>query len=97
MAEGMAPPRSFQVIQDAYRTMYQRAIDPNFWVNLPKSGDWKKLGIYAIEAYGLFHIGQMVSSIGLASSCGYTDTLEQVGRRHIVGYKIDKKTKAEHH
>lgn len=60
VAEGLAPPRSLQVVQDAYRTMYQRAIDPTFWTNLPKSGDWQKLGIYAIEAYGLFHIGQMV-------------------------------------
>jgi F-type H+-transporting ATPase subunit g len=60
LAEGLAPPRSLQVIQDAYKTMYARAIDSNWWTNLVKSGEWQKTAIYAIEAYGIFHIGQMV-------------------------------------
>lgn len=61
VAEGLAPPRSVQVIQDAYKTMYARAIDANWWTNLVKSGEWQKTAIYAVEAYGIFHIGQMVS------------------------------------
>lgn len=39
-----------------------------------QSGEWKKYGIYAIEAYGIMKIGEMI------------------GRRHIVGYKLDEKT-----
>ena len=69
IAEGLAPPRSLQVIQDAYKTMYARAIDANWWTNLAKSGEWQKTAIYAIEAYGIFHIGQMVSVINSFETC----------------------------
>lgn len=69
IAEGLAPPRSLQVIQDAYKTMYARAIDANWWTNLAKSGEWQKTAIYAIEAYGIFHIGQMVSISTLLGRC----------------------------
>lgn len=62
IAEAMAPPKSFNTIQEAYKTMYSRAIDGNYWTNLVNSGEWKKFGIYALEAYGIFTIGEMVSS-----------------------------------
>lgn len=117
VAEGLAPPRSLQVIQDAYKTIYARAIDPNYWTGLLKSGEWKKVAVYAVEAYGIFHIGQMVSeewhvlyaSPGSAASLSPVTTVmgiltldftsAQIGRRHLVGYKIDKKPRPEgdHH
>lgn len=108
LAEGLAPPRSLQVIQDAYKTMYARAIDSNWWTNLVKSGEWQKTAIYAIEAYGIFHIGQMVRistffrSLNLGSlrltHLLFLILITQIGRRHIVGYKIDKKTAhGDHH
>jgi hypothetical protein len=60
IAEGMAPPKSFSVVQEAYKTMYARAIDPNFWSKMVNNGDWKKFAIYSIEVYGIFTIGEMV-------------------------------------
>lgn len=61
IAEGMAPPRSFSTIQEAYQTMYSRAIDANFWSKMYNNGDWKKFAIYSLEVYGIFTIGEMVS------------------------------------
>ncbi|PWN90634.1 hypothetical protein FA10DRAFT_229829 [Acaromyces ingoldii] len=71
IAEGMAPPK-LQAIQEAYRTMYARAVDANWWTGIVNNGEWKRLALYAVEAYGIFNIGEMI------------------GRRHIVGYKVDK-------
>lgn len=62
IAEAMAPPKSFGVIRDAYQTMYSRAIDPNYWTKMANNGEWKKFAIYAIEVYGIFSIGEMVSA-----------------------------------
>jgi F-type H+-transporting ATPase subunit g len=31
-----------------------------FAQNLYKSGEWKRYGIYAVEAYGIFKLGEMI-------------------------------------
>lgn len=59
-------------VTEAFRTMYARASDVNYWARIYNNGEWKKLAVYAAEAYGIFTIGEMI------------------GRRHIVGYKINK-------
>lgn len=61
VAEGLAPPRSFGVVQDAYKTLYERASNPNYWSQIWNNGEWRKVAIYAVEAYGIFTIGEMVS------------------------------------
>ena len=53
-------------------SFFNSAKDLGFWRNLYESGQWKKVGIYAVEAYGIFKIGEMI------------------GRRHVVGYKLDE-------
>ncbi|UZJ54021.1 hypothetical protein CBS101457_003341 [Exobasidium rhododendri] len=60
IAEGLAPPKTFKTFSDAYKTMYERTIDPNFWTKLYNSGDWKKFAIYSLEVYGIFTIGEMI-------------------------------------
>lgn len=60
IAEGLAPPKSINVIREAYQAMYTRAIDPNYWTKMVNSGEWKKFAVYAVEAYGIFTIGEMV-------------------------------------
>lgn len=61
IAESLAPPKSFAAVQEAYQTMYNRAKDASFWQRLVQTGEWKKFAIYAVEAYGIWTIGEMVS------------------------------------
>ncbi|KAH8921327.1 hypothetical protein BT69DRAFT_1335663 [Atractiella rhizophila] len=71
IAEALSPPRSLQAFRDGWGTIYGNASSLKWWKSAVESGEWKRVGIYAIEAYGIFHIGQMI------------------GRRHIVGYKLN--------
>ncbi|KAJ4483854.1 mitochondrial ATP synthase g subunit-domain-containing protein [Lentinula aciculospora] len=70
-AEGLSPPSSVDVVRSAYRTMWTNATSRAFWQKVVSNGEIARLGVYAVEAYGIFKIGEMV------------------GRRSIVGYKLD--------
>jgi len=70
-AENLKPPTSLDAVKDAYLTLWSRARNPQYWRDVLRSGEWTKLGIYALEAYGIFKIGEII------------------GRRHLVGYKLD--------
>jgi len=71
VAESLAPPTSFSTITSAYQTLWARASNPGYWREILKNGDWQRVGVYAVEAYGIFKIGEIL------------------GRRHLVGYKLD--------
>lgn len=68
IAESLAPPKSFAVVRESLQTLYRRAIDASYWQRLLQSGEWKKVGIYAVEAYGIFTIGEMVSAAKRATA-----------------------------
>lgn len=68
IAESLAPPRSLEQITQAYRSLWKQGSSPQWWRETLNSGEWKKVGIYALEAYGIFHIGEM---IGRRSIVGY--------------------------
>jgi len=70
-AERLAPPTSLSQITSVYKQLYSSAISIPFWRELWMSGQWTKVAIYGLEAYGIFHIGEMI------------------GRRHIIGYKLE--------
>lgn len=70
-AERLAPPTSLSQITSVYKQLYSNAISIPFWRELWTSGQWTKVAIYGLEAYGIFHVGEMI------------------GRRHIIGYKLD--------
>ncbi|CAE6487092.1 unnamed protein product [Rhizoctonia solani] len=71
VAEGLAPPTSVEAFTSAYRTLLERAKNPAYWREIAQSGEWAKVALYGVEAYGIFHIGEII------------------GRRHIVGYKLN--------
>jgi len=71
LAERLQPPTSFSTIQSAYQTLWSRASNPSYWREILRNGEWQRVGVYALEAYGIFKIGEMI------------------GRRHIVGYKVE--------
>jgi F-type H+-transporting ATPase subunit g len=66
--ESLAPPKSLSEITQAYRVLWEQASSVQWWRNALESGEWQKVGIYALEAYGIFHIGEM---IGRRSIVGY--------------------------
>ncbi|KAJ7261719.1 mitochondrial ATP synthase g subunit-domain-containing protein [Mycena haematopus] len=53
-------PRSASTWRTAYETLYRRATDPAYWRGIVQSGEIAKVGIYAVEAYGIFKIGEII-------------------------------------
>jgi len=68
VAERLQPPTSLSAIQNAYSTIWARASNPSYWRGVLQSGEWMKLSVYALEAYGIFKIGEIV---GRRSLVGY--------------------------
>ncbi|QRV89744.1 F1F0-ATP synthase G subunit [Ceratobasidium sp. AG-Ba] len=60
IAEKLAPPTSAEAFTTAYRTLYEHARNPEYWKGIARSGEWARVALYGIEAYGIFHIGQMI-------------------------------------
>lgn len=60
IAEKLAPPTNPQAIRDAYEEFYRKASDASWWRSILESGDWKRIALYALEAYGIFTIGEMI-------------------------------------
>lgn len=56
IAENLAPPRSLSTVVDAYRTIWARARDPAYLRSLLSTGEWARLAIYGVEAYGIFKV-----------------------------------------
>jgi F-type H+-transporting ATPase subunit g len=66
--ESLAPPKSVSEVQTAYKSLWEQASNAQWWKTTLENGQWKKVGIYALEAYGIFHIGEIV---GRRSIVGY--------------------------
>lgn len=56
VAERMQPPTSVNTVLNAYSTIWARVTNPTYWREIVRSGDWAKIGIYALEAYGIFKV-----------------------------------------
>ncbi|KPV76408.1 uncharacterized protein RHOBADRAFT_42739 [Rhodotorula graminis WP1] len=71
VAEKMSPP-SFAQVSYTFRQFAHNAPNMSWWGSMLSNGAYKRVLVYAIEAYGIFKIGEMV------------------GRRHVVGYRLDE-------
>ena len=60
LAENLRPPTSLDVVLGAYKSAFNAARNPAWWRETLRSGYWAKLGIYALEAYGIFKIGEII-------------------------------------
>ncbi|KAI0261181.1 mitochondrial ATP synthase g subunit-domain-containing protein [Gloeopeniophorella convolvens] len=67
-AERLQPPRSLDAVRSAYSTLFARGSSVTFWREAVRSGEWARIGVYAVEAYGVFKIGEIV---GRRSLVGY--------------------------
>ena len=57
VAERLQPPTSLSAFQNAYSTMWSRTSSPTYWRTLFKTGEFVRVGVYALEAYGIFKVG----------------------------------------
>ena len=57
VAERLQPP-SMSAVQNAYSTLWSHATNPTYLRELVRSGDYAKVGVYALEAYGIFKVSQ---------------------------------------
>ncbi|GAA5847358.1 hypothetical protein JCM3766R1_004689 [Sporobolomyces carnicolor] len=58
-AEKLSPP-SFSSVSYAYQQFFRQAPHMSFWQKLYQSGEYKRWILYAVEAYGIFSIGEMI-------------------------------------
>ncbi|KAF5380517.1 hypothetical protein D9615_004743 [Tricholomella constricta] len=65
--EGLAPP-SLSTVQGAYKTLWSRATNLGYMREITANGQLARVGVYAVEAYGIFKIGEIV---GRRSLVGY--------------------------
>lgn len=65
VAERLAPPSSFAEVKTAYSTIFQQAIDVGKLRELLRSGTWAKVGIYGLEAYGIFKVCVLLGVAGV--------------------------------
>ena len=54
-AENLSPP-SLGAIQTAYSTIISRAVSPAFWREAVVSGEILRIGVYGLEAYGIYKV-----------------------------------------
>ncbi|KAJ7512726.1 mitochondrial ATP synthase g subunit-domain-containing protein [Mycena galericulata] len=56
----LQPPKDVATVRTAYETLYRRATDASYWRSIVQNGEIAKVGIYALEAYGIFKIGEII-------------------------------------
>ena len=56
IAERLQPPTSLSTIRSAYSTLWARASNPAYWREIAQSGELARVGVYAVEAYGIFKV-----------------------------------------
>lgn len=54
-AENLSPP-SLGAIQTAYSTIISCAVSPAFWREAVVSGEILRIGVYGLEAYGIYKV-----------------------------------------
>ncbi|ORY24669.1 mitochondrial ATP synthase g subunit-domain-containing protein [Naematelia encephala] len=59
-AEGLAPPLDISTWANAYSHIFARATKPSFYREALQTGAWAGLGVAALEAYGIFRLGEII-------------------------------------
>ena len=55
-AERLQPPTSFGAVLGTYSTLLARARSIGYWRDVVKTGEYARLAVYAVEAYGIFKV-----------------------------------------
>jgi F-type H+-transporting ATPase subunit g len=54
--ERLQPPMSLGAVLGTYGTLWARARSIGYWGEVVRSGEYARLGVYALEAYGIFKV-----------------------------------------
>jgi F-type H+-transporting ATPase subunit g len=95
-AERLQPPTSLGAVLGTYSTLWARARSVGYWREVVRSGEYARLGVYAVEAYGIFKVSfhtplglsPFFARIVLSMSDFFLQIGEIVGRRSLVGYNL---------
>ncbi|KAF9551890.1 hypothetical protein CPC08DRAFT_714983 [Agrocybe pediades] len=68
--KGLQPP-TLDAFKSAHGSLWSQISNPGLVANFVKSGKLGRVGVYGLQAYGIFKIGEII------------------GRRHVVGYKLN--------
>jgi F-type H+-transporting ATPase subunit g len=74
-AERLQPPTSLGAVLGTYSTLWARARSIGYWRDVVRSGEYARLGVYAIEAYGIFKVRFSIPSPSLFLSSLIGDVL----------------------
>jgi len=55
-AERLQPPTSLGAVLGTYGTLWARARSVGYWREVVRSGEFARLSVYAVEAYGIFKV-----------------------------------------
>ena len=55
-AERLQPPTSLGAVFGTYGTLWGRARSLGYWREVVRSGEYARVGVYALEAYGIFKV-----------------------------------------
>jgi F-type H+-transporting ATPase subunit g len=55
-AERLQPPTSLVAVLGTYGTLWARARSVGHWSEVVRSGEYARLGVYALEAYAIFKV-----------------------------------------
>ena len=88
-AERLQPPTSLGAVLGTYGTLWGRARSIQYWRKVVTNGEWARLGVYAVEAYGIFKVSTHIKNVFrfVDRSTG-RKIGEIVGRRSLVGYNV---------
>lgn len=78
ISEKLAPPTQLSTWVNAYREMFANVSSPHWWTQTLPGGQWRRVALYGVEAVGIFAIGEIVCEL-----------LTQIGKRSLIGYKIN--------
>ena len=95
IAERLQPP-SLSTFQSTYSALWARASNPTYWTrDFFRNGDIYKVGIYGLEAYGIFKVSRYTSErrhgvlfVKKSRLTRVAQIGEIIGRRSLVGYNI---------
>ena len=55
-AERLRPPTSLGAVFGTYGTLWARARSLGYWREVVRSGEYARIGVYALEAYGIYKV-----------------------------------------
>ena len=87
--EGLQPP-SLSTIRSAYASLWSQITTPGLLRNLIQSGQVGRVGVYGLQAYGIFKVLVIRPAFARAQYKFYLtfQVGEILGRRSLVGYDL---------